>query len=635
MEITHVRIRNFRSIRTLDLPLDKITVLVGPNNAGKSAILDALRIALGRRWGQKGTGFTEYDIHLGNDSVDPKKAGPAVIEVEFGERVAGEWQQEIQDDLLNEMQTDAENRARVTLRVSCGWDANAQAYEPLWEFLDAAGQPIKGGRRITNTHPLFNYVPIFYMNALRDPIDEFSVQSQLWGRLLRAISIPEALEARTMRVLELVNTRLMEGDPRLKQIATEMRVLTSVAAQDSAGDLQLRAVPLKAWDLISRAEVILRSQENSPWLPLRRHGQGVQSLSVIFLFETFISQLLKELYGAGSSPILALEEPEAHLHPQAARTIWRHIEQLPGQKIVTTHSPYLLQNAPFRSIRLVRSGSHGTEVSGLWKSYVAKIPNDPGLAAVVQKYPNLGYSQASRQLEVSGKMADQCKKDLMAVYGQHNERIQACQAIAECKKESNDFVADDTLSSLDEWARRIRGEIFFARKWLLVEGQSEVIFIQGLARAMGYDLDRHGVAVIDYRNNGSLGPFAELARAFSIPWLALIDNDLQGKSSVKELDQRNFETAEISDRVFALTGKDFEAALLASKNEQLLRNILQNECSDGAAANAPIADLHGHLGRHKVRLAAALVGRMGEQIPMSIITPEPINDMILKLGKLT
>lgn len=635
MEITRLKIRNFRSIKNLDLPLATTTVLVGPNNAGKSAILDALRIALGRKWGQRGTGFTEYDIHLSSDTSDPKTSGPAEIELEFGERVPGEWPQEVQDDLLNEIQTDAENRARVMLRVTCGWAEQNQSYEPLWQFLDAAGQPKTGGRRVTNTHPLFGYVPVFYMNALRDPADEFSVQSQFWGRLLRAISVPPQLEAKMMRVLDLVNAKLMKSDPRLAQITEELGVLTRVAAQDTTGDLQLRAVPLKAWDLIARSEVILRNQSQSPWLPLRRHGQGVQSLSVIFLFETFVRQLLTEIYGIGSTPILALEEPEAHLHPQAARTMWAHIEGLPGQKIITTHSPYLLQRAPFRGIRLVRTGPNGTEVRGLDDTFEASIPSDQALPAVVAKYANLTYNVAGTRLTASGKISEEAKRELMGVFGAHADRAQICAAIAECTARSRCFVADDTLSDLDEWARRIRGDIFFARKWLLVEGQSEVALVQGLARAIGYDLDRHGVAVIDYRNNGSLGPFVALARAFSIPWLALVDNDVQGQRSKNEVTNLGFTAAQLADHVFELAERNLEQALLGAKNEALLRAVLQTECKVAGVDGLSFQDLGDQLEAYKVKLATAIASRMQHAAPMSVILPTPITLMMLKLREIT
>ena len=44
MRITRIEIQNFRSIRDVSIDLGDTTVLVGPNNAGKTAILDALRM---------------------------------------------------------------------------------------------------------------------------------------------------------------------------------------------------------------------------------------------------------------------------------------------------------------------------------------------------------------------------------------------------------------------------------------------------------------------------------------------------------------------------------------------------------------------------------------------------------------
>jgi putative ATP-dependent endonuclease of OLD family len=631
LEITHVSIRNFRSIKSLDLPLRSTTLLVGPNNSGKTAILDAIRIALGRRWGRRGTGFTEYDIHLPDDLADPKLCGPAVIELKMSERVPGEWPQELQDDLLDQIQNDPDDRAYIRLRVTCGWNMQVQGYEPLWEFIDAAGAPLRGGRRVTNTHPFFQYIPIFHMGALRDPGDEFSAQSQFWGKLLKAITIPPALEARVMKVLDLVNQKLMGSDPRLAQITEELKVLTKVAAQDTAGDLQLRAVPLKAWDLVARSEIILRNQKSSPWLPLQRHGQGVQSLSVVFLFETFVRQLLNDIYGVGSAPVLAIEEPEAHLHPHAARTMWGHINELPGQKIITTHSPYFVQHAPFRSIRLVRCAANGTEVTALHETYSTKLPNMPTLGPVLQKYSPLTYDAVSGQLDVAGKMEEPARRDLMGAFGAHRDRTQICNAIAECAKQSEKFVSDETLSDLDEWARRIRGEIFFARKWLLVEGQSEHILLHGLACEMDYPLDRHGVTVIDYRNNGSLGPFVALARAFGIPWLALVDNDLQGKKSKAEVTQLGFTIQQLGEMVFSLEHRSLELTILEAKNEALMRDVLSKECGLPAAQGASRANLCALLEGNKIEVAKALVGRMKNSPQMAIVIPRSIMLMMLKL----
>ena len=81
MRITRIEIQNFRSIQDVSIDLGDTTVLVGPNNAGKTAILDALRIALTRRWGQRNAGFSEYDIHLSDGAADPETSSGVQIEL--------------------------------------------------------------------------------------------------------------------------------------------------------------------------------------------------------------------------------------------------------------------------------------------------------------------------------------------------------------------------------------------------------------------------------------------------------------------------------------------------------------------------------------------------------------------------
>ena len=98
MRVTRIEIENFRSIRYLVVDLGETTVFVGPNNAGKTAILDALRtdpspcepgssartmpplassalrIAPYAPLGSAG----QYDIHLADDAADPKTSSGVV-----------------------------------------------------------------------------------------------------------------------------------------------------------------------------------------------------------------------------------------------------------------------------------------------------------------------------------------------------------------------------------------------------------------------------------------------------------------------------------------------------------------------------------------------------------------------------
>lgn len=130
MRITRLHIENFRSIKKLDIELGNTTVFIGPNNAGKSAILEALQIALTRLWDQRDIGFTEYDIHLSSDEEDPKESPGEGIEIEAAEVLAGEWPEAVQQDLGQVSQVDpASGKHSIVLRVECAWDSSTGAFK--------------------------------------------------------------------------------------------------------------------------------------------------------------------------------------------------------------------------------------------------------------------------------------------------------------------------------------------------------------------------------------------------------------------------------------------------------------------------------------------------------------------------
>ncbi|HUZ96642.1 MAG TPA: AAA family ATPase [Edaphobacter sp.] len=633
MRITSLRIENFRSIKALDIELGETTVFIGPNNAGKTAILDAVRIALTRRWGQRGTGFTEYDVHLAHENDDPKASAGIAIELRAEEAAPHEWPDEIVQAVDEIVQTDpTTGKNSITLRVTCAWSAAEGCFQPAWAFLNAARQPlIAGSARRLNLERFWQYVPVFYLSALRDADDEFSARSQFWGRLLKAVEIPPALEGRVQKVLDLLNKKLLRADPRLAQIANTLSGATRVAARDRDGQVDLRLVPLKSWDLLSKAEIILRNEPHWPWLPLQRHGQGVQSLAVIFLFQAFVEHLLAELYEPESTPVLALEEPETHLHPQAARTLWTHVSALPGQKIITTHSPYFVQRVPFRDLRLVQLTENGTEIRWLPPSFSARVPHVPALDAVVAGTGGLlAYDRAARTLTVGGKLEVATYRDLLTCYGTHAERAVIQGVLRELREKSLLYMSDHELRALETFARRIRGEIFFARRWLIVEGQGEYLIVHALARALGYDLDEHGVSVIDAVNNGHPATFAALARALGIPWMAVFDGDPAGVGYVRAISAREFTAAHVAQRCNTLPAGTLEQQLLADGLEPELRAVLQS-IGEANALTVDRAGLERCLDDNKTRYAAELSARIAADATLAPRMPQAFRDAITGL----
>jgi putative ATP-dependent endonuclease of OLD family len=637
MRLTRLTIDNFRCIKHLDIELGETTVFIGPNNAGKTAILDAVRIALTRRWGQKGTGFTEYDIHLATETDDPKASSGVRIEIRAEEVAAGDWPDEVQQDLTEIVQLDpVSGKSSVTLAATCSWNATEKGFVPAWTFLNAARAPLIGGSaRRTNLERFWQYVPTFYLGALRDAEDEFSPRSQFWGRLLKAMEIPQGLEAKVVQVLNLLNRKLLKADPRLAAIAQTLTGVTKIAAQDRDGEVDLRLVPLKPWDILSKAEIILRNETSKPWLPLARHGQGVQSLAVMFLFRAFVEHLLAEAYESHSQPVLALEEPETHLHPQAARTLWAHVKDLPGQKIITTHSPYFVQHVPFRDIRLVRLTDRGTEVCSLPSRFSEKVPHVAALDPIVAASGGLlTYDRAAETITVNGKLEERTYRDLQACYGTHADRAIISGVIRSLREKSKLYISDAELASLQTFARRIRGEIFYARRWLLVEGQAEYLVVHALARALGYDLDEHGVSLIDAQNNGNPAIFAILARALSIPWRAVFDGDDAGRQYCRSIANHEFDPAFVTDRCVTLPAGHLEDQLVADGLVPELKAILVH-LGHADANGLDNAALKARLEEHKVAYAAELSNRIVTDATLPGRMPQAFRDAITSLRGLT
>ena len=635
MRVTRIEIQNFRSIKHLVVDLGETTVFVGPNNAGKTAILDALRIALTRRWGQRGTGFTEYDVHLAGDDDDPKASPGVSIEIHAQESEPKEWPDGVAEDLDQIVQLDPHTGLHsITLRTRCEWSKESRAFEPSWEFLNVAREPLAGrGARRVNLDRFWRYLPVFYLGALRNVGDEFSPRSQFWGKLLKALEIPAGLESRARRVLDLLNRRLLKADPRLQKISETLLGVTRIAARDRKGELKPSMVPLKMWDLLSKAEIILRNEPDSPWLPLLRQGQGIQSLSVIFLFRAFVEHLVRELYERDSEPVLALEEPETHLHPQAARTLWPHVKELPGQKIVTTHSPYFVQHVPFRDLRLVRLTQEGTQVKSLPASFSASVPVLDGLDAVVKRSDGrLKY--ASGTLTVTGAIDERTWRALLKCCGRHERRAELVHAMKELRDRSSLHIGDDELQSLETYARRMRGEIFFAERWLIVEGQADYLIVHALADAMDYNLNSHGVSVIDAQNNGNPATFAALARAFDIPWLAVFDGDGEGKGYVDDIAKRGFPPQELMRRCRTHEADDLEAQLVANGLDPELREILKKLGVQGAA-DLTNDELLARMKKKKIGCAALLAVHLRENPASASRAPAAFRTAIKQLPGLT
>lgn len=355
MLLTHVSIQNFRGIEELSLPLEDLCVLIGENNSGKTTVLDAIRICLTRSFARRATIFDEYDYHLQDASAEPAVAQPITITITFAERNKDEWPDEVSQLLADAEQIDGDLRS-IIFRVTSQFDKSTNSFGTDYDFLNRAGEPLPAAKTPRYIINLQQLVPTFYLASLRDAAQEFRARSSFWGPFVRSLEVDDEDRKQLENALSELNKTVLEKHTAFNDVKERLRVTAELMPLGENDPVTIEAVPTKAFDVLSRSQVHLEAKTGAQ-IPIVRHGDGTQSLAVMCLFDAFVQSQLKKAYGSAATPLLALEEPEAHLHPSATKAVGKMMHELSGQKLISTHSGDLLAGVPLKKIRRLRRRS--------------------------------------------------------------------------------------------------------------------------------------------------------------------------------------------------------------------------------------------------------------------------------------
>jgi len=538
MKLREARIKNFRNLVDITVPIGDNTILIGENNSGKTAFLDALSIALSRNPQARKNPFDEYDYHMSKSQDTPQSCEGISIELWFREDTPDEWPASILQAIEALIQLDPfKDIHSIGFRLTSAYDTGTKTFKSACEFLTFEGQPLAPKKNIEEQKRLFfRYVFLHYMAALRDSEKEFSSRSPYWGKILRNLELNEEQRADITSTLKEINEKILSADPKLEKVKNALKNIQHIVTSGINQETTIQALPLQLWELMAKAQVIIKSGTNEIDFPLSQYGQGVQSLAVIFLFQVFIDIVMKPSYHDETEAILALEEPEAHLHPQAARALAHVLENIQSQKIISSHSPYFIQEIPFKDIRLFKCSGPASKVLYVKRELTIPFPkSDDVVQFCNSRGPHYVFDDASSTLIVKTTIPEDDYRKLLRMSGTDREFHAR---LRELRNESCKYLNDYELNDLETFAKRMRGEILFARAWLLCEGQSEYILLRYFSELSGTPFDQYGIAVIDFQNNGSPGAFVSLALNLEIPWIMLCDNDEAGKGFISQLEKR-------------------------------------------------------------------------------------------------
>jgi putative ATP-dependent endonuclease of OLD family len=237
-------------------------------------------------------------------------------------------------------------------------------------------------------------------------------------------------------------------------------------------------------------------------------GTGQQQILALSFAHAYAKSFL------GQGLIFVLDEPEAHLHPLAQKWLAKQMYQMAEdglQLIITTHSPYFINLQFLESLYLV-SKKEQTYVTNTNSNELAEFCIATGATKADEKTIIPFYSAHSKPHILNG---------------------------------------------------------FFAKKIILVEGETEELSLPSYFEKVGLDTLKEGIAITGVSGKGNLAKWWRLFKCFEIPTFVCFDNDSKD-------DKKNIKRTE------ALKAIGIEAGQI----EELLNaddwNINSNFCVFGA-----------------------------------------------------
>lgn len=342
MKLIEFSVTNYRSVTTAHkIPMKNLTVLVGKNNEGKSNILSALSVAMravmlhsriggiprpprGNRFGLDYDWERDFPIQF-----QERKSGiESIFRLNF----------RLEDNELSEFHaiTGIRGNEDIPISVKIGKDNIPKVEVPK------RGSPAYNKKSAIITEFISKRISFNYIHAIRtEGMAINALSDAIYNGLLALRDNPDYLEAQH-RVNELQQNMLDEMSSQLLEpLQAFLPSIQSVAIKRTSEDLLYR---------FGRGDVDVIINDGVA-ISIRNKGDGIKSLVTL--------AILKDKRASAGASVIAIEEPESHLHSGAIHSLVDVIHKISdnSQVIITTHNPLFVQQNNIASNILVDQGT--------------------------------------------------------------------------------------------------------------------------------------------------------------------------------------------------------------------------------------------------------------------------------------
>lgn len=349
MKITSLRIRNFKSIRDMYIKdIENALILVGQNNTGKTAVLDAVRAVGG-----------SYRI-LPEDFRENFPNVEVSVSLEFGE-----------EDLLSFHKRGVVSRYRRLEAWREDFRKKLPSYDEngilTFDFIVNKEGNIRynDGVQKNNRYIKEVFPQIYYMDTDRD-LDQLQgnllmlQEDELLKRMRSGCCIFDRAKMcnHCFACIGLINQKKPEEldafetakllDYKLYQLnLNEFAGKVNENFRKNGGQEEIIYSMNRDVERMLLVTTEIRSRERTGARPITQMGKGMRSVYMLSLLETYAE-------GKDGAPgIVMVEDPEIFLHPKLQKVSGEILYRLSrkNQVIFSTHSPNLLFNFNSRQIR--------------------------------------------------------------------------------------------------------------------------------------------------------------------------------------------------------------------------------------------------------------------------------------------
>lgn len=342
-----VRIKGFRGFRNIEVDFENTTVLVGTNNAGKTTLLKALQLALTNSHFISNDDFFYCEEHIDDTIIVDVLFVPLDEDGNSTNEFNEVWNDVFKAERIGISAEGNQIMAfRTIIKENNKTFRKQQFYIDQWEEFLKEGINWYDNEYDKELSFYFDEIPFFYLEANRDILEDIKSKSSYLGRILSSLEFSLENKHKIEELISELNSTTIGSSDILTELETTLKELDT-AMDNTNNTVQLTPFTKKVRDLNKGIRI------NYSEFSMDYHGMGTRSWSSLLVLKSFLN-LNHRIYmdnGKPYYPILAIEEPESHLHPNAQKKLYSQINEIVGQKIISTHSNYIAANANLSEIR--------------------------------------------------------------------------------------------------------------------------------------------------------------------------------------------------------------------------------------------------------------------------------------------